>query len=147
MGITLPMFSINKFIIFNDEFSLLGGLLTLLSNKEVFLFLLIFLFSIVMPLCKFIFSFNYIFNTQSSLALKTKQAKMISAIGKWSMADVFVISVLAATIKVGGMAKVNIHIGLLFFGLSVLLSLILSKRIMSNYELIPKQNTYEQNKT
>ena len=56
------------------------------------------------------------------------------------MADVFVIAVLASTIKVGGLAHVSVHIGLLVFGLSVLLSLVLSHRLTSQYELKPKNN-------
>lgn len=137
-GITLPMFSMEKLLLFKDTFSLLGGLYQLLKHGEFFLFLLIFIFSIVMPICKFGFGFNYLFQHPSTQALKLRQIKKIAAIGKWSMADVFVISVLAATVKIGGFAHVTVHIGLLIFGLSVLLSLALSHRLMSHYELKPK---------
>jgi len=140
MGITLPMFTMEKFFLFKDAFSLLGGLYQLLENRELFLFLLIFTFSLAFPLCKFFLSFSYVFNRPSAQELRLRKIRKISAVGKWSMADVFVISVLASTIKVGGFAHVRIEIGLLFFAVSVLLSLILSSRLMSQYELKPKYN-------
>lgn len=90
-----------------------------------------------MPIIKFGFCFLYLFNPFNTQKSKIRLIKMISAIGKWSMADVFVISILAATIKVGGMAYVTIHIGLLIFGLSVITSLILTQRLLSGYELKP----------
>ena len=58
-------------------------------------------------------------------------------IGKWSMADVFIIAIMAATIKFGGLAAVHVHIGLLFFAISVVLSLVVTHRILSHYELRP----------
>lgn len=137
-GISLPMFTMEKFFFFSDSFSLLGGLYQLLSKGEFFLFLLIFLFSVVMPLAKYAVSFQYIFDRLTTPELKLKQIKKITALGKWSMADVFIIAVLASTIKVGGMAEVKIHLGLSLFGLSVLLSMVLTHRMLSHYELKPK---------
>lgn len=138
LGITLPMFSMEKFYLFKDSFSLIGGLYVLIDEGELMLFILIFSFSILMPLIKFNLCYSYVFNKIDSQELKLKQIKKISFIGKWSMADVFVIAVLASTIKVGGFAKVTVHYGLLIFGLSVVLSLILTSRLYSNYELRPK---------
>lgn len=137
-GISLPMFTMEKFFFFNDSFSLLGGLIKLLIKDEFFLFLLIFLFSVIMPLAKYAVSFQFIFDRLSTPELKLKYIKRISMLGKWSMADVFIIAVLASTIKVGGMAEVKVHMGLTLFGLSVLLSMILTHRMLSHYELKPK---------
>jgi len=55
------------------------------------------------------------------------------------MADVFVVSVFAATIKLGAFASVKIHIGLFMFGLGVITSMILVHRQLSEYELLPKK--------
>lgn len=133
------MFTMEKFIVFKDSFSLLAGLYQLLISGEVFLFLLIFVFSVAMPLYKFALSFKYVFKRLPTPGLQLRQIKRIATAGKWSMADVFVIAILASTIKVGGMAHVSVHIGFLCFGCSVLLSLILSHRMMSHYELKLKE--------
>jgi paraquat-inducible protein A len=110
LGISLPMFTMEKFFVFKDSFSLLSGLYQLLTNGESFLFLLLFLFSVAMPLCKFYFSFRIAFGRLGTAELKLKRIKQLSIVGKWSMADVFVIAVLASTVKVGGLAEVHIHI-------------------------------------
>ena len=53
------------------------------------------------------------------------------------MADVFVVAVIAATIKMGMLATVQIHIGLFLFGFAVLTSMVLVHKLMSGYELRP----------
>ncbi|PJA33279.1 MAG: paraquat-inducible membrane protein A, partial [Zetaproteobacteria bacterium CG_4_9_14_3_um_filter_53_7] len=52
VGMVLPMFSFHKFYIFNDTFSLLGSVTYLLQEGEFFLFLILFAFSIALPLYK-----------------------------------------------------------------------------------------------
>lgn len=124
-----------KFFVFKDTFSLLGGLYQLITSNEIFLFLLVFMLSVAMPLCKFYISFNIAFNRLAASEMKLQRTKIMAIFGKWSMTDVFLIAVLASTIKLGGLAQVNIHIGLPLFGTSVLLSILLTNRLMSPYEL------------
>lgn len=137
-GIFLPMFTMQKFLIFNDTFSLAGGLYELLSSGEFFLFLLILVFSVLMPACKFYVSFMLAFDKLHSPEDKLNTVKKMLLVGKWSMADVFVIAILASTIKVGGLAHVSVHIGLFLFCASALLTMVLSHQLMSDYELAIK---------
>lgn len=48
-----------------------------------------------------------------------------------------ILAILAATIKLGGLATVKVHIGLLFFAVYVLLSMVLTHRLLSGYRLQP----------
>ncbi|WP_243749540.1 paraquat-inducible protein A [Pseudoteredinibacter isoporae] len=137
-GIFLPMFTMQKFLVFNDTFSLAGGLYELLSRGEFFLFLLILVFSVLMPACKFYISFMLTFDKVSSPDEKLDTVKKMLLVGKWSMADVFVIAILASTIKVGGLAHVSVHVGLFVFCASALLTMVLSHQLMSDYELAIK---------
>ena len=43
----------------------------------------------------------------------------VSALGKWSMLDVFVVAILIVTMKAAGLARIQIGIGLYLFTLSV----------------------------
>jgi paraquat-inducible protein A len=136
-GISLPMFSFHRFFIFNDTFSLLSSVFHLLVEGELFLFIVVFLFSIVGPIYKL-----YLLNTLvSAKAVSGKDRirliQKLAIIGKWSMADVFVVAIIASTVKIGLIASVSIHIGLLLFGLAVLSSMLLVQRQMSGYELRP----------
>jgi paraquat-inducible protein A len=134
LGISLPMFSLEKFIILKDSFSLLAGIIQLAKQGEIFLAIVILIFSVLVPLYKFLllWKINHrplVPDHQLSLV------KNLIVIGKWSMADVFLIAILAATLKLGGLASVKAHIGLLFFAMSVITSMVLTHRLVSNYEL------------
>lgn len=138
-GISLPMFTLTKLIFLEDSFSLLAGSYYLLLEGEVFLFCVIFGFSVITPIYKFILCSIYINSKDQSAQHKLKIVKKIIAIGKWSMADVFVIAVLASTVKFGAIANVEIHIGLIIFGCSVISAMLLTQRIATHYELRPRQ--------
>lgn len=137
-GITLPMFTLTKLVFFEDSFSLLAGSYYLLLEGEVFLFFVIFGFSVVTPVYKFILCWIYINAKNQTEAFRLKIVKRIIAIGKWSMADVFVIAILASTVKFGAIANVEVHTGLFVFGLSVITGMLLTQRITSEYKLTPK---------
>ena len=139
MGICMPMFSLQKFFVVNDTFSLLGGVQELITLKEFFLAAIIVAFSILTPLLKFAFSWLVLGTENSDPTKHLFAVRALSKICKWSMADVFIISILAATIKLGGLATVNVHVGLFFFAGYVLLSMILTYRLLSGYALQPKQ--------
>jgi len=136
-GMILPMFSFNKFYIFNDTFSLLAGSIYLLREGELFLFLILFTFSIAVPLYKIALSFLLVSNRITETARKIKIINRLAVIGKWSMADVFVIAVLAATVKLGMIASIEVHAGLFVFGSGVITSMMLVHTLLSDYELRP----------
>jgi len=87
---------------------------------------------------KFIFSWIVLSIDEVNADKRLFAIRKLSAICKWSMADVFILAILAATIKLGGLATVEVHIGLLFFAAYVLLSMLLTHRLLSAYRLQPK---------
>ncbi len=131
------MFSFNKFYIFNDTFSLLAAVAYLLQQGEIFLFLILFAFSIVLPLYKIALLFLLVSNRITEEEQKIRTVNRLAIIGKWSMADVFVIAVLAATVKLGMLASIEIHTGLFVFGSGVITSMLLVHTLLSEYELRP----------
>lgn len=137
LGVTLPMFSLHKFVVIEDSFSLLGGVWHLLIRGELLLALIIFLFSVATPLYKLAVCWHIAAGRAVCQAKKLRLVNRLMLIGKWSMADVFIIAIMAATIKFGGLASVQVHIGLVFFAVSVVLSMVVTQRICSQYELRP----------
>ncbi|WP_144394523.1 paraquat-inducible protein A [Pleionea sediminis] len=139
LGISLPLFTLQKLLVFKDSFSILGGIWVLTSQKEFFLAAILFAFSLVMPLLKFWYSLRAM-----SCELGSDEhrvfANRLLYIGKWSMADVFVISIIASTIKFTGLATVKVHIGIVFFALSVITSMFLTSRLLKPYELTVKKS-------
>lgn len=137
LGVTLPMFSLEKFVVLEDSFSLLAGLWHLLTQGNAALSLIILLFSVVTPLYKLVICWLISDGHVDCPQRKLRLVNRLMLIGKWSMADVFIIAIMAATVKFGGLATVHVHVGLLFFAASVVLSLFVTHRILSGYELRP----------
>jgi len=140
LGIMLPMFTLQKFFIVKDTFSLVGGVEQLFIAKEYLLVLVIAGFSIITPIIKFILSWLVLSVDEIDQQKRLLAIRKLAMICKWSMADVFIIAILAATIKLGGLATVKVHIGLWFFAAYVVLSMILTHRLLARYQLLPVES-------
>lgn len=110
----------------SNTFSLVSGLGELLSHGQIFLFVIIFAFSILFPVAK-MFLLGYIAFYDTDDATRERRLKWLSSFGKWSMLDVFVIALLVVSLKLGDMVNVKIHSGVYFFAASVILTMILTQ--------------------
>jgi len=128
-GSALPMFTFEKFYFFNDSFSLISTIFHLFNEREYLLFLILFLFSVIAPLYKMVIVRELI-NYKNNLSQHKKHMKRLLLIGKWSMADVFVVAVVAATVKLGALANVNVRYGLYVFSLGVIGSMLLNHQVL-----------------
>ncbi len=144
LGILLPMFSMQTFWIFEHQFSIVGGVYQLIVNYEILLAIILILFSIVLPLYKYYLMGRYVL-LRTTLEEQLRLVSQLQHIGKWSMAEVFVIAIFVVVFKVGSMASVSTHIGLYLFSASIILSLILSHTIMKEYQWVLKDNTNKEN--
>jgi paraquat-inducible protein A len=121
-GIFLPFTAITKLWLFNNQISVYHGLIVLWNAGELFLFLILFIFTVCFPFVKI--------NTLMALwlypKLTTDQAKtgykFVSQLGKWSMLDVFVVAILVLTVKSTGVASIKVGIGFFLFFSSVMLT-------------------------
>lgn len=145
LGICLPMFTLQKFFIINDSFSLMGGVMELFNKSEYLLAAVIFCFSVLTPIIKFVLSWLVLSIDEIEQNKRLFAVRKLATICKWSMADVFILAILAATIKLGGLATVQVHIGLGFFAAYVLLSMVLTHRLLSHYRLQPVENEVKVN--
>ena len=139
-GVSLPILTITKLLIVSNEVSILTGLLQLLEEQQYFIFIVIFLFSIVLPLLKL----YYLFLLSAKKAVKndtySKYLHLMHRYGRWSMLDVFVIAILIMTVKLGALASVEIELGMFFFTTAVILLMIITSvmvRLESKLELTP----------
>ena len=119
-----PLFTLEKFYFFSNTVTLLSALFSLIDKGHTFLFLIIFIFSIVFPLFK-LFVMLYIWNSPAGTTLQNLM-KLIHHLGKWSMLDVFVVALMVVSIKLDQMAEMKIHYGLYLFLTAVILSMLIS---------------------
>jgi len=126
IGVTAPLLTLEKMYFFENTVSLLSTIEELFLEKEWFLFVIITLFSLCVPILK-ITSLLLILNlAYAKNSLLDRTLHFIETIGKWSMLDVFVVALLLVSVKLGALAKVEVHYGLYAFALSVLLTMSLS---------------------
>ena len=121
LGVFSPLMTVKKWHIFENTFSLLSGLMQFFYAGQYFLFIIVGVFSLVVPLAKIILV-AVVTNTSSWAEIgRHKLIHWLSLIGKWSMMDVFIVAVLVVVGKFRGIAEVEIHHGLYAFALSVIL--------------------------
>ena len=126
VGITAPLLTLEKLYFFENTISLFSTVTELYSQQEWFLFTVIALFSLCIPIIK-ITSLVLILNIDYPKgSFLDKTLHIIEMIGKWSMLDVFVVALLLVSLKLGVLAKVEVHYGLYAFASSVLITMGLS---------------------
>ncbi len=130
-GVLLPIVTIEKFYLVENRFSILSGTIQLFIEQRYFLFVLIALFSILLPVLKLGVLYQ-ILNSVNAPSLETKRyLHWMHLYGKWSMLDVFVVAILVVSVKLGAIASVEVHLGLYAFAISVLSTMFLTARIVS----------------
>jgi paraquat-inducible protein A len=121
-GIFQPFTSVTKLWLFENQVSVYQGLGILWRSGELFLFLILFVFTLCFPFVKI----NALLALWVCPGLSASQArtffKFVSNMGKWSMLDVFVVAILVLTLKSGGVAKIRVQSGFFLFFVSVMLT-------------------------
>ena len=130
VGLSAPILTLEKFFIIENTFSIFSGLLQLLEEGRIFLFVIILLFSVVMPIIKLGVLFRLLGSTVGSSETLHRYLRLMHQYGKWSMLDVFVVALLIVAVKLGAVATVEIHYGLYAFGTAVLLTMAITARVI-----------------
>lgn len=107
--------------------TILSGIFSLYNQGLWYLALVVFFASIFVPLVKIIGLAFLLLSVQFKTAwhpiLRTRLYHFIEKIGRWSMLDVFMVSVMIAVVSLGNVAKVYADVGLRFFGLVVVFTM------------------------
>jgi paraquat-inducible protein A len=130
VGLASPIVTLNKFIFLENTFSVLGGVVQLLKEGKVFLFILITGFSILLPILKI----GVLYRLLSKAGDESRTRKYLHWMhlyGKWSMLDVFVVAVLVVTVKLGAFANVEVRYGLYAFATAVVLTMYVTARVVA----------------
>lgn len=107
--------------------TILGGARELLDGGQWPLALIVFVASIVVPMLKLVSLGILLVTTQlcrgSHLRDRTKLYRIIDAIGRWSMIDIFMASILVALVQFGALVTINANIGAVAFAAVVILTM------------------------
>lgn len=131
VGLVSPIITLKKFVLIENTFSVFSGVIELLNEGQVFLFIIITGFSIVLPLLKIIV-LNILLSAKQDKAHKLdKYLHWMHLYGKWSMLDVFVVAVMVVAVKLGAVASVEMRYGLYLFAAAVILTMYVTARVVS----------------
>ncbi len=110
-----------------QEDTIISGVIYFLNHGQWPIGLVIFFASIVLPLAK-ISSLSYLLisvqrKSQWRPEERAKLYRMTEAIGRWSMTDIYVVTILVALVSLGNLATVKAGIGAIFFGAVVVITI------------------------
>ena len=133
-GLFGPLFTVEKLLIFSNTVSIASSLLQLAAQGYGFLFVLVLVFSVLLPMAK-LGTLAYVRWRRS--AAPSPALRWVERLAKWSMLDVFVVALLVISIKLDFVAEVRIHYGLYAFAASVLLTMAMAALLPVERERMP----------
>jgi len=108
--------------------TILGGVVLLIHHGSVPIALVIFLFSVMVPISKLMSMFYLIWTVERHSQLSPRQRTVMyqvtEFVGKWSMVDVFVVAILVALVHLGGLLAIKPGIAALSFAGVVIVTMI-----------------------
>jgi paraquat-inducible protein A len=103
----------------HDEHTLLGGIHELWLDGSWFLAAIVFIASIAVPMLKIgalgLLAWTVRHRPEWRRLERARLYRLVEAVGHWSMLDVYVVVLLAATVRFGPLASVGAGLGLLAF--------------------------------
>ena len=124
---TYPVLTYTQFG-FGSPSTILGGARELLDDGQWPLALIVFLASVAVPVLKLLSLFIMLIATQLGSATRlhdrTVLYRIVEVIGRWSMIDIFVETVLVALVQFGGIVSIEPGVGSIAFASVVILTML-----------------------
>jgi paraquat-inducible protein A len=125
-----------------EPHTIIGGILALLESDMLPIAMLVLVASILVPLLK-LFGLTLLllcvhYRWQVNTRLWTRMYRVIAFVGRWSMLDIFMISILVALVDLGGVAQVLAGSAATAFAAVVVLTMLAAKffdpRLLWDYQ-------------
>ncbi|MAV81961.1 MAG: hypothetical protein CMI90_00675 [Pelagibacteraceae bacterium] len=118
-----PLFSVENFFFFTQKKNIINILIALYENSEIFLFLILFISTVLIPGLKFIFSIL----TYLDPSIKTTR-KLLYFFTKWSMLDLLLIAIAVTVFKLSIFTEMKVELGSYFLCAFVVLSIFFEEK-------------------
>lgn len=121
-GLCFPLMNVEKMVFWQNDYSVLTGIVGLFKEKEYFLSIILFFFCLIFPIVKII-TLWILWVSELDARTRNNILEWLGILGKWSMLDVFVVAILIVAVKLGPMASVTPKVGVYIFSLAIISSL------------------------
>lgn len=123
----LPVMTVTSFGITESD-TIMSGVIYLLKDDMWPLALIVFVASVVVPVLKLV-CLSYLLvsvqrRSRSRLVDRTRLYRILSTIGRWSMVDIYVVTIAVALVQLGNLATVRAEVGAVYFGAVVVLTML-----------------------
>lgn len=123
VGLCLPLMKVEKLIFWKNNYSVFTGIVSLVQENQFLLAAVLFFFSMVFPFVK-LATLLYVWWAPMRETRRQRAIKWLGLLGKWSMLDVFAVSILIVLVKLGPLANVTPQPGLYVFCAAILASMV-----------------------
>lgn len=127
VGIWAPMLTLTRLVFLENTFSVLSGIQQLYLEGEYPLFVILGLFTLVLPVIKLTL-LAWAWNRPWSA--NRRWLCWLDVLGKWSMLDVFVVALLVVAIQMRWLADVVVQPGIYVFCAAILLAMLAVRRLV-----------------
>lgn len=108
--------------------TIMSGVVYLLTHHMWPLALIIFIASVFVPLMKLVILVFLLISVQRRSSWRpvdrTRLYRLTEMIGRWSMVDIYVVTILVALVRLGNLATIEAGAGAVFFGAVVVLTIL-----------------------
>ncbi len=122
VSLALPTVTFDTIVSLEETYSIYGGIESLWNDGNTILATIVFLFSIVFPVAKLL-SLSAVLLRRGTHAARHAAVGWLELLGKWSMLDVFIISIFVGAIRLG-IAEAASRPGIYVFAAAIALSMI-----------------------
>lgn len=123
---TLPIMTVTSLGQTQSD-TIVSGVIYLLLHGMWPLALLVFFASVVVPLLKLIVLMFLLISVQCGSRWRpyerTRLYRITESVGRWSMVDIYVVTILVALVRLGNLATIQAGSGAVFFGAMVVLTI------------------------
>ncbi len=126
----MPAVSVTSFVLFGATYSIVDGVFDFWSDGRYGLFVLVFLFSVALPLGKVAVGiWAWLAGADSGSPLG-RLLRAVAWISRWSMLDVCIVALLVVALEGSLLTTADIHAGLVLFAAGVVVSTVATHRLV-----------------
>jgi paraquat-inducible protein A len=115
--------------------TIMGGVVLLINLGSAPVALVIFIFSVMVPSAKLMAMFYLVWSVQRQSPIDRRKRstlyRITEFVGKWSMVDIFVVTILVALVQLGGLLTIQPGIAALLFAGVVTITMIAAENFDS----------------
>lgn len=122
-GLSMPLLEVEKMWLWQNDYSVLTGVVDLAAQNELILAGVIFFFSVVFPMAKLV-SLWMVWFMPLTTPRRAGVLVWLERLGRWSMLDVFIVAIMIVLIKMKPLADISPRPGVYVFSAAILLSML-----------------------